>query len=108
MASKPQGHTPSTKPGTSTSPTKTYLLAYNALSFLGWAAVLGRVVLLLPLVGPENVYGGVGELVKVVQTFAVLEILHCIFGLSSLVFYILIDANDVIENHSRVADMPFC
>lgn len=60
------------------------LIAYNALSCVLWAAVLGRTVLLLPLVGHENVYAGVGEYTKWTQTLALLEIVHIMLGIFPL------------------------
>ena len=60
-----------------------YLIAYNFMSALLWFAVLGRVILLIPLAGFENVYGGVGQFVKWTQTLAFLEVLHSAVGLSS-------------------------
>lgn len=57
------------------------LIAYNALSCVLWFGVLGRTILLLPLVGHENVYGGVGEYTKLTQTLALLEIVHIVLGL---------------------------
>lgn len=42
--------------------------------------MLGRVVLLIPLVGFQNVYGGVGEFTKWTQTAAAIEILHSALG----------------------------
>lgn len=60
--------------------TSQYLIFYNLISALLWVAVLGRVVLLVPLVGFQNVYGGVGEFTKWTQTAAVLEILHSALG----------------------------
>jgi len=62
------------------SPKNSYLILYNLASTVLWLAVLGRVVLLVPLVGFENVYGGVGEFAKWTQTLAVLEILHSLIG----------------------------
>ncbi|KAI9842157.1 MAG: hypothetical protein M1837_007444 [Sclerophora amabilis] len=58
-----------------------YLTVYNFVSAALWLIILGRVVLLLPLVGHAHVYGGVGEFAKWTQTGAVLEILHSLFGL---------------------------
>ena len=58
-----------------------YLILYNSLSGILWTAVLGRVILLVPLVGFSNVYGGVGEWTKWTQTMAVLEILHSATGM---------------------------
>lgn len=53
-----------------------YLISYNLVSAVLWVAVLGRVILLIPLVGFENVAGGVGEFAKWTQTFAILEVVH--------------------------------
>ncbi|KAI9838221.1 MAG: hypothetical protein M1838_004648 [Thelocarpon superellum] len=58
-----------------------YLVAYNFANALLWLSVLGRVVLLLPLVGHNNVYGGVGEFTKWIQTAALLEVCHAMLGL---------------------------
>ena len=57
-----------------------YLVVYNFTCAILWLAVFGRVVLLVPLVGFDNVYGGVGEFVKWTQTLAVLEVAHSSFG----------------------------
>ena len=62
------------------SPKNSYLILYNLASAIVWLAILGRVVLLVPLVGFENVYGGVGEFAKWTQTLAVLEIIHSLIG----------------------------
>ncbi|KAI9749412.1 MAG: hypothetical protein M4579_006878 [Chaenotheca gracillima] len=58
-----------------------YLTLYNLVSAALWAVILGRVVLFLPLIGPEKVYGGVGLLVKWTQTGALLEVVHSLFGI---------------------------
>lgn len=60
---------------------QTYLLSYNAASALLWTAVLGRVVLLIPLVGITHVFGGVDDFVRWVQTLALAEVAHAAFGL---------------------------
>lgn len=57
-----------------------YLVLYNLSCAILWLAVFGRVVLLIPLVGTQHVYGGVGEFAKWTQTVAVLEVLHSAFG----------------------------
>lgn len=57
-----------------------YLTLYNFVSAILWVAVFGRVVLLIPLVGAQNVYGGVGEFTKWTQTVALLEVLHSALG----------------------------
>jgi len=75
--------TPNRRQQKSTSQSKTqYLVYYNLLSALLWLAVLGRVLLLLPLVGYEHVYGVVGEFVKWTQTLALAEIVHSALGIS--------------------------
>ena len=58
-----------------------YLVAYNTISALLWLGVTGRTLILLPSVGPQNVYPRVGTFVKWTQTLAVLEIVHILFGL---------------------------
>lgn len=63
-------------------PSINYLIAYNSMSALLWFAILGRVVLLIPLAGLENLYGGVGQFVKWTQTLALLEVVHSAVGLS--------------------------
>ena len=55
---------------------QTYLISYNALSCLLWIAVLGRVLLLVPLVGFGEVYNGVGEWTKWTQTLMLVEVVH--------------------------------
>jgi very-long-chain (3R)-3-hydroxyacyl-CoA dehydratase len=57
-----------------------YLILYNLVSAILWVSVLGRVVLLTPIVGFNNVYGGVGQFAKWTQTLAVLEIVHSAIG----------------------------
>ncbi|CAZ85184.1 unnamed protein product [Tuber melanosporum] len=58
-----------------------YLIAYNAVSVVLWFGVVGRTLLLLPLVGHENVYAGVGNYTKWAQTLAILEVFHILLGL---------------------------
>lgn len=60
-----------------------YLIIYNVVCVTLWVAVLGRVLLLVPLVGFQNVYGGVGNFVKWTQTLAVLEVVHSALGVYS-------------------------
>ena len=57
-----------------------YLILYNFVSAILWLAILGRVILLVPLVGFKNVYGGVGAFAKWTQTLAVLEVVHSASG----------------------------
>lgn len=58
-----------------------YLVGYNLLCAVLWTAVLGRVILLVPLVGFQNVHGGVGEFTKWTQTLALLEVVHSALGM---------------------------
>lgn len=60
--------------------THQYLILYNLSCATLWLAVFGRVILLIPLVGTQRVYGGVGDFTKWTQTVAVLEVLHSAFG----------------------------
>lgn len=66
--------------------TITYLLIYNTLSLILWFCVLGRVVILIALLGTENVYGGVGQFAKWTQTLAGVEVLNSALGESSVLF----------------------
>lgn len=59
-----------------------YLVGYNVTSCLLWLAVLGRVLLLVPLVGLGQVYGGVGQWTKWTQTLALAEVVHSATGIS--------------------------
>ena len=59
---------------------QSYLQAYNIVSAFLWLAVLGRVLLLVPLVGLENVYGGVSTWTRWTQTLAVVEVGHAALG----------------------------
>jgi len=51
------------------------------VSALSWLVVLGRVVLLVPLVGFGRTYAGVGRFTKWTQTAALLEVIHAASGL---------------------------
>ena len=79
MSSSSRTERPSS--GSSSSTRTSYLVYYNFISALLWLSVLGRVVLLVPLVGHSHVYGGVGEFAKWTQTLAVLEMVHSAAGL---------------------------
>jgi very-long-chain (3R)-3-hydroxyacyl-CoA dehydratase len=71
---------PARKPLTSDNPKTQYLIFYNFVSALLWLVVLGRVLLLVPLVGFGRTYSGVGRFAKYTQTIALLEILHAAIG----------------------------
>lgn len=71
---------PAPKPLTSSSPKTQYLILYNFASAILWLVVLGRVLLLVPLVGFGNVYRGVGTFTKWTQTLALMEVVHSATG----------------------------
>jgi very-long-chain (3R)-3-hydroxyacyl-CoA dehydratase len=71
---------PGPKPLQSSSPRTQYLILYNFVSAILWTVVLGRVILLIPLAGFGNVYGGVGNFAKWTQTLALLEVVHAATG----------------------------
>lgn len=68
------------KPLQSNDPKKQYLILYNFVSAVLWATVLGRVVMLVPLVGFRHVFGEVGGFLKWTQTLALLEVVHALVG----------------------------
>ncbi|KAK0113207.1 hypothetical protein ONS95_014902 [Cadophora gregata] len=70
-----------TKPLQSSSPKTQYLILYNFVNAVLWLTVLGRVLLLVPLVGFGRVYPGVGRFCKWTQTLALLEVVHAAVGL---------------------------
>lgn len=77
---------PALKPLRSNSPRTQYLILYNFVSAILWLVVLGRVVLLVPLVGFERTYAGVGIFAKWTQTLALLEVVHAATGKCNAVF----------------------
>ena len=70
---------------------KAYLFAYNLIQFCGWAYLMYRLLphLLLqikstqfiPARNPTSVYEELGDHIKLIQTAAILEIVHAILGL---------------------------
>jgi len=72
--------TPTRKPLRSSNPKTQYLILYNFVSAILWTVVLGRVLLLVPLVGFGRVYAGVGQFTKWTQTLALLEVVHAAIG----------------------------
>lgn len=83
---KPAERTPAPKRGPkplqSSNPKTQYLILYNFVSSILWLVVLGRTVLLVPMVGFGRVYEGVGHFTKLTQTLACLEIVHAATGTS--------------------------
>lgn len=77
MADRP---TASAQPRRTSTGTKAFLILYNSMSAVLWAAVLGRVVLLYTLRGQWKVYFGVGEFVKWTQTLAWAEVIFSLTG----------------------------
>lgn len=69
------------KPLQSSNPKTQYLILYNFVSSILWLVVLGRTLLLVPMVGFGRVYQGVGHFTKMTQTLACLEILHAATGI---------------------------
>ena len=57
-----------------------YLALYNLLSAVLWAFILGRVISIAPTWGNTDLNRTTGSFVKWVQTLAVLEIFHSLFG----------------------------
>ncbi|KAI0874689.1 tyrosine phosphatase-like protein [Hypoxylon argillaceum] len=69
------------KPARKPSPVKNgYLVLYNAVSAMLWMTVLGRVVGINVIRGPQFAYPVVGEFCKWTQTLAGMEVLHSLFG----------------------------
>jgi len=70
---------------------KPYLLTYNSTQFCGWAYLMYRLLPylllqaksthLIPAKNPTSLYDELGNHVKLIQTAAVLEIIHAILGL---------------------------
>jgi len=58
-----------------------YLTIYNTLSCGLWSVVLLRTLLLLPLVGPDQIHPALHTFTKYTQTLAVLEVFHILLGL---------------------------
>lgn len=77
MADRP---TAPAQPRQTSTGTKAFLILYNSMSAVLWAAVLGRVVLLYTLRGQWKVYFGVGEFVKWTQTLAWAEVIFSLTG----------------------------
>jgi very-long-chain (3R)-3-hydroxyacyl-CoA dehydratase len=76
---------PGPKPLQSSSLRTQYLILYNFVSMILWLVVLGRIILLVPLVGFGRVYPGVGNFAKWTQTLALLEVVHSAVGKASSV-----------------------
>jgi len=75
---------PGPKPLQSSSLRTQYLVLYNFVSMILWLVVLGRVILLAPMVGFGQVYRGTGNFTKWTQTMALLEVVHSAVGMSSV------------------------
>lgn len=61
-------------------PKNAYLILYNAVSAVAWAAVLGRVAVVLGWKGAPFVPLVVDNFARITQTCAVMEILHSLTG----------------------------
>jgi very-long-chain (3R)-3-hydroxyacyl-CoA dehydratase len=60
--------------------TKNYLVAYNLVSAVLWAAVLGRSLLIVSVVGYQELYKGTLDFLRVTQSLALLEVVHSVLG----------------------------
>ncbi|RKF74714.1 putative very-long-chain -3-hydroxyacyl-CoA dehydratase [Golovinomyces cichoracearum] len=58
-----------------------YLILYNFVSASLWFIILGRVLMLVPLVGFARIFDGIGKFTQMTQTLALLEIVHSAVGL---------------------------
>lgn len=86
-----------------------YLITYNLVCAVLWTAVLGRVIILIPLVGFANVHGGVSEFTKWTQTLALFEVAHSALGMSHSEFStsaIYIRTSELIEAARQVSSAP--
>jgi very-long-chain (3R)-3-hydroxyacyl-CoA dehydratase len=61
-------------------PKKAYLILYNTASAIAWAAVLGRVAVVLQWRGAFFVPLVVDNFARITQTCAVMEVLHALTG----------------------------
>lgn len=57
-----------------------YLISYNAVSAIMWAAVLGWVVLTATFHGTDKVFANAANFTRMVQTMAGLEVAHSLTG----------------------------
>lgn len=62
-------------------PKKAYLILYNAASAVAWAAILGRVAVVLWWKGAPLVPLVVDNFARITQTFAIMEVLHALAGM---------------------------
>jgi hypothetical protein len=57
-----------------------YLILYNSTFTILWSTLLVRIIALNPLSSYENTYTTVGNLIKGIQTAALLEVCHAAIG----------------------------
>lgn len=57
-----------------------YLISYNAVSAVLWSAVLSQVVGTILLQGADKVYNNAAEFTRLVQSLAVMEVIHSAAG----------------------------
>ena len=82
MSTRKQNPASTTAQGPSSIPiTRQYLVLYNLASFLLWASLLLRILITLSTGGYTQVYPVVGMFARNIQTVALAEILHSVFGL---------------------------
>ncbi|KAJ9660719.1 hypothetical protein H2201_006798 [Coniosporium apollinis] len=80
-SSVPPNAEPSPRAARSSGAKRTYLLTYNFVSTILWAAVLGRVVLTVLFAGWQQVYKSTGDFAFWTQLGAVAEVGHAALGL---------------------------
>lgn len=80
-SSVPPTAEPSPRAARSGGAKQTYLLTYNFVSTILWAAVLGRVVLTVLFAGWGNVYRATGDFALWTQLGAVAEVGHAAVGM---------------------------
>ncbi|KAL2164361.1 hypothetical protein VTH06DRAFT_3577 [Thermothelomyces fergusii] len=68
-------------------PKKAYLILYNAASAVAWAAILGRVAVVLWWKGAPFVPLVVDNFARITQTFAIMEVFHALTGVVPAPFF---------------------
>lgn len=80
---------------------KAYLILYNSLSAAAWSLVLGRTLSTWMEQGFQSVYAEAGQLTRLVQSMALLEVLHSMFGMQAF------QTNPTTRRHRPGPSPPF-
>lgn len=75
-----------------------YLIAYNGISAIMWSAVLAQVIGTVVMQGWEKVFSNAANFTRMVQTMAVMEIVHSAAGKvepREISWVLLNDTNDI-------------